>query len=114
MEKIEVTLQKALRAMSQKFTSNQFGRMARKAADEDNYYQVDKYIRRGGAGIFLLNSGVKKIGHKIYQKQNQNTAPGTQLAFQQEENLAEIEKAIKLLKSHGYQIFKPITQFIEV
>ena len=88
------SLQKALNDMPTQFSSNQFSRMAKK------YGLTPRQVQDGVCAQFLHQNCIQMDTKRTWTK--------GQLSDD------DISKAIYLLKSKGYKVLKPVTEFQEL
>tara|TARA_R110001592_G_scaffold103236_1_gene290927 strand:- start:308 stop:610 length:303 start_codon:yes stop_codon:yes gene_type:complete len=95
-------LERTLKSMPQYFSSNEFSRKAQK-------YGVPMWqIKNGIIAKFLHKYAIQTNSRRTWvKKQEINTEVIENIDF-------SVEKAIKLLKSKGYKIMKPITEYKEL
>jgi len=91
-------LKRALNEMPEKFSSNEFAGLARR------YGITGKQIKNKVANKFLLQNCIQ-INQKSWAKKNTNSL------F---ENKHQEEEAVLLLKSLGYKVYKPVTEYQEL
>ena len=89
-------LASALSKMPQFFTSSQFGVKVRELGGDLSY---------GKTGLItnFLNCEAKKLGNQRWENKHYSSK-----SFDDSFNESDISKAITLLKSHGYKIYKTI------
>ncbi len=91
-------LKRALNEMQDKFSSNEFASLSRR------YGITDKQIKNKVANRFLLQNCIQ-INRKSWEKKNTNSL------F---DNKHQEEQAVLLLKSLGYKVYKPVTEYQEL
>jgi hypothetical protein len=91
-------LKRALNEMQDKFSSNEFASLSRR------YGITDKQIKNKVANRFLLQNCIQ-INRKSWAKKNTNSL------F---DNKHQEEQAVLLLKSLGYKVYKPVTEYQEL
>ena len=100
-------LQKALNEMPDKFTSNQFIKVALK------YGISEKLIRYNGIPKFLRKH-VKKTGLRLWEKKQVTQRNILHSPFMTIDQIWSEESSIQFLKSKGYKIMKPTTGWEEI
>ena len=98
MESTQETMQRALNKMSEKFSSNEFASLIRQ------YGMTDKQIKNKVANKFLLQNCIQ-INRKSWAKKDNDSLFS---------NKHQEEQAVLLLKSLGYKILKPVTEYQEL
>jgi hypothetical protein len=91
------------------FSSNQFSKLAQKKGIPKNF------VNNGGISDFLRYYAEQCGSRRIWKKNTIENEPKVFIPklFKSEKNTNK-EDAINLLKSLGYKIMKPITQFEEI
>lgn len=92
-------LKQTLDQMPMMFSSNNFSIASQKNG-------LDKYLINQGIIVQFLSKNCKRVSKRIWEKKPTNTAEITN-----EDKLAE---AIKLVKSYGYKVMKPVNEWIEL
>jgi hypothetical protein len=103
-EEFNSAVEAALGLMPKQFTGKQIADECRlHGGDEDR-------IRQGRIGQYLISNGlVKRISSGVYVKVESSSEPSRQVKTSD-----PIKDAIELLKSNGYRVMKPVTDFIEI
>ena len=91
---------KAFEAMPDQFTGDMF---VAKLKDLGMKPKSIKYYEKRRT-MFYRNNTIK-VNRRTYEKKN---------LFNQDNSKSELEKAIKLIKSHGLKVLKPVTEFKEI
>jgi hypothetical protein len=109
----EVILAEALKRMSNAFTSNAFGKAARKLGHVMPPNNPNVY------GDYLLKAGLTRTSPKVWHKTppvvnilEDDSQP--KIPFPAEVSEDAVKNAIALLKANGYRISKKYEQWIEV
>ena len=98
MESNQETMQRALNKMPEKFSSNEFASLIRQ------YGMTDRQIKNKVANKFLLQNCIQ-INRKSWAKKDNDSLFA---------NRHQEEQAVLLLKSLGYKILKPVTEYQEL
>lgn len=92
-------LKQTLDQMPMIFSSNIYSIAAQKNG-------LDKYLINQGIIVTFLSKNCKRVSKRIWEKKPTNTSEITDA-----EKLAE---AIKLVKSFGYKVMKPVNEWVEL
>lgn len=92
-------LTKTLNEMSYVFSSNEFSKRAKKNG------LLQTLINGGALSSFLHNNAIQDGSRRMWRKKND-------LIFEKSKS-EQIADAIKLLKSEGFKIMKPVNDWIE-
>jgi hypothetical protein len=93
-------LNKTLSEMNFTFSSNEFSKKAKKNG------LSQQEINNGAIALFLHRNSVQGETKRMWRKGNGITSHNL--------NPDKITAAINLLKSHGYKILKPISDWVEL
>lgn len=89
-------LEKTLSQMGNYFSSNEFSEQAR-----DNGVS-ERQIKNGAIATFLHENAVQCETRRMWRKKTINKSE------------YRITEAIELLKSHGYKVLKPVSEWVEL
>jgi hypothetical protein len=107
-------LDKTLEQMSYQFSSNEFCKRARKNGI------TEREIHAGVVSTYLQRNAIQSETRRMWQKYGTRTTSYTQVPLTNtvaptEKSMSDkITEAIQLLKSNGYKIMKPTTDWIEI
>ena len=97
---MEAILFKTLNEMTFIFSSNSFSNRARRNG------LTRQQINNGAISHFLRLNAIQDGSRRMWRKKNDS--------IQENDLFQKIEDAIKLLKTHGYKVMKPINDWIEI
>lgn len=86
--------------MSSTFSSNEFSKQAQKNG------LSKKEINNGAIALFLHQNAVQLETRRMWRKRSDLTSDN--------QKSDRIKEAIDLLKSNGYKILKPVTDWVEI
>ena len=99
---MENQLQRALNEMPNVFSSNEFGTHTKR------YGVTKKQINAGVLAKFLHRNAVQLSSKRMWRKKNPDNL------FSMDNADDQVQDAIKLLKSLGYRVLKPVTEYQEL
>ena len=96
------SLQRALNDMPNQFSSNEFSKNAKK------YGLTQREVLDGVCARFLHRNAVQLSTKRMWRKKN------TSNLFAMDNADDQVQYAISLLKSKGYKVLKPVTEYQEL